>query len=287
MRPSLLSIPALLLLAACAGQRTAADAAHLDAMSREHAGHTPAANASVQAPSQEVTAQEVTYGTVGGKPARGYLARPASARPGEALPAVLVIHEWWGLNDNVRMMARRLAGEGYQVLAVDLYGGRTAATPQEARQYMGEAMENPQTGTEHMRAAAAYVKGTGRAPRVGVLGWCFGGGWALQTALAQPEHTDAAVVYYGQVELDRALLARLDAPLLGIFGGEDNGIPVESVRLMEATLRELGKDVTIQVYPGAYHGFANPTGEGYDAEAAADAWRRTTAFFARTLKGAR
>lgn len=287
MRLPLIGTAAVLLLAACAGGRGAGDTAHLDAMSREHAGHTPEANASVQEPRQAVTGEDVTYGIVGGKPARGYLVRPASARPGESLPAILMIHEWWGLNDNVRMMARRWAGEGYQVLAVDMYGGRVAANPDEAREYMGEVLDDTQVGVDHMAAAARYVKTTGRASRVGVMGWCFGGGWALATALFQPEHTDAAVMYYGRVETDRARLARLDAPLLGIFGSEDGGIPVDSVRKMEATLRELGKDVTVQVYAGADHGFANPSGETYDAEDAGDAWRRAMAFFARHLKESR
>jgi carboxymethylenebutenolidase len=284
MRSTLFSAPALLLLGACA-TGSAGDQAHLDAMSREHAGHTPAANASAREPRQPVRAEEVTYGTVAGKPARGYYARPANARPGERLPAILVIHEWWGLNDNVRMMARRFAGEGYQVLAVDLFGGRVAATPQEARQLTGEVMANNQTGVDHMTAAARWVKDTRGAPKVGVVGWCFGGAWALQTALFAPEAIDAAVMYYGRVETDRTRLARLDAPLLGLFGEADTGIPVEGVRRMEATLRELGKDVAIQVYPGAKHAFANPSGEAFDPPAAEDAWRRTTAHFARHLRG--
>jgi len=274
----------LCLLAACATPR-GVDTAHLDAMSREHADHTPAANASVQEPRQAVTAEEVTYGIVAGKPARGYYVRPAAARAGERLPAILMVHEWWGLNDNIRMMARRWAGEGYQVLAVDMYGGRVAATPQEARQLMGEVMANDQIGVDHMMAAAGYVKSRRGASRTGVLGWCFGGGWALQTALFTPENVDAAVMYYGRVETGRDRLARLDAPLLGIFGAEDRGIPVDSVRAMEATLRGLGKNATIQIYPGAGHGFANPSGEAYNAAAATDAWGRATAFFARHLKG--
>lgn len=289
MRLFLFSTVSLLLLAACAGGSSRgaspADSAHLDAMSREHANHTPAPNASVQEPRQPVTGEEVMYGTVAGKPARGYYARPTSTRPGERLPAILIVHEWWGLNDNVRMMARRWAGEGYQVLAVDMYGGRAATTPQEARQYMGEVMANRQTGVDHMMAAASYVKTQRSAARVGVLGWCFGGGWALQTALFEPENIDAAVMYYGQPVTDRALLARLDAPLLGLFGAEDKGIPADTVRAMEATLRGLGKDVTIQIYPGANHAFANPSGEAYNEAAATDAWRRATAFFARHLRG--
>lgn len=277
------SILALLsLCASCAAGTSTADRAHLQAMMREHAHETPTANASNQPPRQEVTAEEVVYGTVEGRPATGYFARPAHAADGAALPGIVVVHEWWGLNDNVRMMTRRLAGEGHQVLAVDMYG-RVASTPEQAREYMGAVMANPELGVAHLRAATAFLQDGRRAPRLGVVGWCFGGGWSLQAALRLPERIDAAVMYYGRVVTDRAQLAPLDAPLLGLFGAEDQGIPVAGVREMETALRASGKDVTVVVYPGAGHAFANPSGQSYRADAADDAWRRTTEFFARHL----
>lgn len=266
----------------CASTTSTSDRAHLDAMSREHARDTPTANASAMEPRVAVTAEEVTYGELDGRPLRGYLARPAVST--ETPNAILVIHEWWGLNDNVRMMTRRLAGEGYQALAVDLYGGRSASTPDEARALMGEVMAHRDAGVANLRAGAAYLHTQRRAGRMGVVGWCFGGGWSLQAALNLPESVDAAVMYYGHPVIDRAQLDRLDAPLLGLFGEADTGIPLATVREMESTLRELHKDVTIQVYPGARHAFANPSGQSYQPEAAADAWRRTTEFFARTLR---
>lgn len=273
------------LVVACAARSpNAADQAHLNAMAREHARETPAANASVRAPRQEVTDEEVVYGTVEGQPARGYLARPAHVTSGERLPGIVVIHEWWGLNDNIRMMTRRLAGEGYQALAVDMYG-RVATTPEQARTYMGEVMANPDRGVAHLRAATAFLQDARGAPRLGVIGWCFGGGWSLQAALRLPERIDAAVMFYGRVVTDRAQLATLDAPLLGLFGADDQGIPLDGVRQMEGTLRELGKDVTVQVYAGAGHAFANPSGQSYRPEAADDAWQRVTDFFARHLRG--
>jgi carboxymethylenebutenolidase len=280
-------IPLLLLalLAACGpAAHSAPDAglAHVAAMAREHAGHTPVRSAAVRAPRQEVAAEEVVYGTAEGRELRGYLARPAGARAD--LPGVVVVHEWWGLNDNVRAMTRRLAGEGYAALAVDMYGGEVAGTAEEARTLMLEVMEAREAGARNLRAAAEYLGERG-APRVGVLGWCFGGGWALQSALFMPERVDAAVVYYGQPVTDRADLARLEAPLLGVFGGADRGIPAAQVRQMEAALKALGKDAEIVVYPGAAHAFANPSGQAYDARAAQDAWSRTTAFLARHLRG--
>lgn len=271
----------------CAGSsHTAAssDHAHLDAMSRAHNHEAPSANGAAQPPRQEVVAEDVAYGTIGDQPARGYLARPAHVPEGTHLPGLVVIHEWWGLNDNVRMMTRRLAGEGYEALAVDLYGGHTATTPNEARQYMGEAMADPDRAVAHLRAATAFLQDGHHAPRLGVVGWCFGGGWSLQTALRLPERIDAAVVYYGRVVTDRAQLAPLDAPVLGLFGADDPGIPVAGVREMETALRALGKDVTVQIYDGAGHAFANPSGQSYRAGPAEDAWRRTTEFLARHLR---
>jgi len=231
-----------------------------------------------------VVGEEVVYGLVDGQQVRGYMARPASATADARLPAIIVIHEWWGLNENIRMMARRLAGEGYRALAVDMYGGRVATTPQQAQEYMQEVLNDTDRGVGHLMSAALFLKQRHGAPKVGVIGWCFGGGWALQAGLVMPEHVDATVMYYGRVVTDRAQLARLDSPLLGMFGEADTGIPVAQVRQMEATLKELGKNVQIHVYPGAKHAFANPSGEAYDAAHAQDAWNRTVAFYARHLR---
>ena len=173
---SLVGTLGLVALSGCAGSR---DRAHVEGMAREHAGDSPVANASNMAPAQDITAREVVYGAVNGRELTGYLARPMRAG-GDAIPGIVVIHEWWGLNENVRMMARRLAGEGYAVLAVDLYAGKTAATPREAQQLMMAAMNAPADATANLEAAAGYLRGQGNAPRVGILGWCFGGGWSLR-----------------------------------------------------------------------------------------------------------
>lgn len=282
----LLVLPSLL-LAACASQETRAanpgDTAHLDAMSREHASHTPVPNGSDIPPRGPVVAGDVEY-VVDGTRIRGYEARPEGTAANADLPAVILIHEWWGLNDNVRMMARRLAGEGYRAFAVDLYEGQVAQTPEQARTLAGNAGANPARGMANLAAAVQSLKTRTHTQRIGIMGWCFGGGWALQGALGMPDEIDSAVMYYGRVVTDRVQLASLRAPLLGLFGGEDRGIPVDSVRAMEGVLRELGKDVAIQVYPGAAHAFANPSGQAYNAAAAEDAWTRTLAHFQRTLR---
>ncbi|HEU0014937.1 MAG TPA: dienelactone hydrolase family protein [Longimicrobium sp.] len=279
---------ALLALAACASNRASGDGEreHVDAMAREHAEHTPVANASSLEPRVPVVTQEVPY-MVDGEMVRGYEARPAGTGPAQKLPSLIVIHEWWGLNDNVKMMTRRLAGEGYRALAVDMYHGRATADPQQARALMMEVMQDGDRGAMHIATAELYLRDQTDADRIGIIGWCFGGGWALQGALELPERIDAAVMYYGMVTADRARLARLRGPLLGIFAEDDQAIPVDSVRAMEAALRELGKPATIRVYEDAQHGFANPSGQAYLPEPAADAWNRTVAFFAQHLKGGR
>jgi carboxymethylenebutenolidase len=255
-----------------------------EAMAAAHQHDTPAATAAtVPDPSQPVaTVDDARYGVQSGQPLHGYLAHPQN-HDVSGLPGLIVIHEWWGLNDNVRAMTRRLAGEGYAALAVDLYGGGSATTPDEAKQKMGPVMAHPEEALANLKAAYEHLKKAG-VTRIGVIGWCFGGGWSLQTALAIPDGIAAAVVYYGRPEMDKTKLDALKAPLLGLYGAEDTGIPVTAVRSFEALAKELGKNVDFHIYDGAGHAFANPSGTGYRPVAAADAWGRTIAFFARYLK---
>ncbi len=274
-------LPALILLLlpaiACADERS-----DMARMAQEHQHDKPVATAAAtQEPAQPVTVEEVTYGEVGGKPVRGFLARPQSATG--ALPGLIVIHEWWGLNDNIRAMTRRLAGEGYLALAVDLYGGQKGDNPEAATKLMNAVLQNRPTAEENLKRAAGYLERRG-ATKLGVIGWCFGGGWSLATALLLPDKIDAAVIYYGYLETDPAKLAVLKAPILGFFGAEDGSIPVAKVKEFESALKKLGKPVEIKIYDGAGHAFANPSGGNHRPEAAKDAWQRTTAFLARALK---
>jgi carboxymethylenebutenolidase len=204
----------------------------------------------------------------------------------EPLPGLIVIQEWWGLNDNIRAMADRLAGEGYLALAVDLYGGEVAEDRDKAMQLMQAAMNESAALEENLRQAYAYLEEEAGAPRIGTIGWCFGGGWSLNTALLLPDKVDATVIYYGRLVTDREALAKLGMPILGVFGAEDQGIPVESVKEFEAALDSLGKEAQIRIYEGADHAFANPSGTRYQPEAAADAWEKTIAFFNQHLKEA-
>ena len=228
-----------------------------------------------------VVTETITYATVDGEPVAGYLARPEGAEG--PLPGIVVIHEWWGLNDNIRSMADQLAGEGYQALAVDLYDGQVVSDPDMAAQLMGASMEKSEELTENLKQAFAYLEGDGE--KVGTIGWCFGGAWSLGTALALPEDVDATVIFYGRLVTEESALQRLQMPILGFFGAEDQGITLESVRAFEAALEKLGKDVSIHVYEGADHAFANPSGTAYQKEPTKDSWAKTLAFFERHLKG--
>jgi carboxymethylenebutenolidase len=252
--------------------------ANVDAMSREHADDTTEPSPAAEiAPARPVVSQTMAYTEYDDELVYGYFSAPADMF--EPLPAVIMIHEWWGLNDNIRSMADRLAGEGYVVLAVDLYGGEVASTPTEARELMLQVVEDPEAGYDNIRAAYEFVNEVVGAPRIGSLGWCFGGGWSLNTAKLFPDELDASVIYYGQVTDDEDVLRPINSPILGLFAAEDTGIKVGSVEAFRGALMRLRKNAEIHIYPDVGHAFANPTGSNYDAPAAEDAWLRTLQFF--------
>ncbi|KST65915.1 dienelactone hydrolase family protein [Mastigocoleus testarum] len=235
-------------------------------------------------PKVEVTAEKVNYATVNGEKITGYFAQPKSTT--KPLPGIITIHEWWGLNENIESVTRRLAGEGYQVLAVDLYNGKVTESPQEALKLLQAVSKNPDPAKDNLKQAYEYLVNQNKASKVGVIGWCFGGSWSLQTAILLPKDIDATVIYYGGQIGDATpeQLKTLQMPILGIFGAEDASIPVSTVRKFEKTLKELGKQADIQIYENAGHAFANPSGKNYVAEAAQKAWTETTQFFQQYLE---
>jgi carboxymethylenebutenolidase len=214
-----------------------------------------------------------------GKP-HHYLSLPQN-REGK-VPGIILIHEWWGLNDQMIGLADQFAGLGYAALAVDLYQGQSAATPEEAHELMRGLPEDRALKT--LKEAAAFLKTQDAVDgeRVAVIGWCMGGGYALQMALEEPS-LKAAVMYYGRLVTDENRLAELEVPLLGIFGAEDRGISADSVRDFKHTLEKHTKRAEIHLYEGAGHAFANPNNPGYQAEAAADAWEKTKVFLKQNL----
>jgi carboxymethylenebutenolidase len=277
---SLLAICALALSFAACSQE---EKSYTDRMAEEHKDDSPVANeAQYLGSSEGVEGMEVTYANIDDQAITGYLAKPENGDKDR--PGIIVIHEWWGLNDNIRMMADKLAAQGYTALAVDLYNDNVADTPEKAREYMQQAMQDRDMAIENLMQAYSYLDEAQNAPKVGVVGWCFGGGWSLQTALSMPEKIDATVIYYGQLVTQREQLDKLDMPILGFFGAEDQGIPVDKVKEFEQTLKDLNKDAEINIYEGANHAFANPSGTRYNPEAAENAWKKTTAFFEKHLK---
>jgi carboxymethylenebutenolidase len=214
--------------------------------------------------------------------AQGYLATPAGKGPA---PAVIVIHEWWGLDAWVKQQADALAAAGYVALAPDLYRGKVTDKQEEAHQLMSGLSED--RALADLKGAWAHLQGMAgvRKDRIGVIGWCMGGRYALRLAVEEPALA-AAVAYYGAPPTDAAAIERIKAPVLGNFGAEDKGPSPEAVRAFEEAMKKAGKSVDVKVYEGAGHAFANvnnPWG-GYRKEAAADAWKRTLAFFERHLK---
>ena len=210
---------------------------------------------------------------------RGYLSVPASGRG----PGVVVIQEWWGLVPHIKDVADRFAAAGFVALAPDLYHGDVARSPDEAGKMMmalniGRAEKDLRGAVEYLLAHEA-TEGDG----VGTVGFCMGGALSLYAA-SKNERVAACVVFYGihpKVEPD---FGSLRAPVLGLFAEKDSFVPPEAVRRLEERLRAHGKAVETHIYPGADHAFFNDTRpEVYDAEAAADAWRRTTEFFRANL----
>lgn len=215
--------------------------------------------------------------------ATGYLVYPENTSG--KLPAVVMIHEWWGLNQNIKNMAEVLAKEGYVVLAVDLYNGQVAAESGQASSLASSVRNNPGLAIENLQSAVKYLSALDNvdSSRIASLGWCFGGGWSLQLALNAESPLAATVVYYGSLVTDEGELSKISWPVLGIFGSTDQSIPVETVRQFESALAANNITNEIYIYEGVGHAFANPSGDNYAPEETEDAWQKTLAFLDKHL----
>jgi carboxymethylenebutenolidase len=210
----------------------------------------------------------------------GFLAVPE--KPG-TYPGLIVIHEWWGLNDWVKEETEKLAEQGYVALAVDLYRGKSAADPSDAHELMRGLPQD--RAIRDMEAAFQYLstRKDVKPGRIGSIGWCMGGGLSLQLAIHQPRLA-ACVVNYGSLPTDPNDIQQIIAPVLGNFGADDKGITPADVQAFEKTMRGLNRRIDVKIYPGAGHAFENPNNTtGYRPEAAADAWKRTLAFLHNAL----
>jgi len=227
-----------------------------------------------------VNTQTVSYPS-GSETVSGYLALPDG---GGKHPAIIVIHEYWGLNDWVKEEAQKFAAQGYVVLAVDLYRGKVAATPDEAHELMRGVPED--RAARDLEAAFGYLAARPdvNANKIAVVGWCMGGGYSIRFAVYEPKLA-ACIVNYGPLPTDPANIAKINAPVMGNFGADDRGITPASVQTFEAAMKSAGKSVDIKEYDGAGHAFENPNNkDGYRPTATADAWARMTAFLKKTLE---
>jgi len=217
----------------------------------------------------------------GDETVQGVLYTPSGKGP---FPAIIVVHEWWGLNDWVKEQASRLADQGYVALAVDLYRGKVAATPDEAHEIMRGVPEDRAQRDLHAAFQFLSSQPDVRKDRIGAIGWCMGGGYALDVALAEPTLA-ADVIHYGHLATDPESLKKINAPILGLFGAQDRGIPPADVHKFEQALKQMGKTIDVKIYDDAGHAFENPNNTaGYREADAADARRRTVEFLANTLK---
>jgi carboxymethylenebutenolidase len=199
-------------------------------------------------------------------------------------PGIIVIHEWWGLNDWIKEQAAKLADQGYEALAIDLYRGRVATTSDEAHEIMRGVPED--RAKRDLHAAFEYLSSQAdvKKDRIAAIGWCMGGGYSLDVALAEPTLA-ADVVNYGHLATDPDAIAKIHAPILGVFGGQDRGITPDDVHKFEAAMKKEGRKIDVKIYDDAGHAFENPNNkDGYRPADAADAWNRTVAFLAENLK---
>ena len=217
----------------------------------------------------------------GDETVQSVLYTPAGKGP---FPALIVIHEWWGLNDWVKEQASKLADQGYVALAVDLYRGKVATTPDMAHEIMRGVPEDRAKRDLHAAFEFLAYQPNVKKDHIGSIGWCMGGGYSLDVALQEPTLA-ATVINYGHLATDTDALKKINAPILGLFGGQDRGITPDDVHKFEAAMKQLGKKIDVKIYDDAGHAFENPNNkDGYRAADATDAWKRTADFLAGTLK---
>jgi carboxymethylenebutenolidase len=212
------------------------------------------------------------YGNV-----QGYYAAPTTQGD---YPGVVLIHEWWGLNDQMKQTAGSLAARGYRVLAVDLYNGKVATTQDEAKTLVGSVERTE--ALANMQAAVSYLQEKG-SPKIATWGYCFGGGQSANYALSGSD-IDATVIYYGTVPTDAASAANVSAPVFMVYGDQDTSTPAASAQQFKEALDAKGVQAELHVYPGVGHAFANPSNPGHDVEKTQDAWEKTLAFLDKELR---
>ena len=243
----------------------------------DHKNDTPVSTeGSMRAPLGIVEHGEIVYGQSGDQIHRGYLSRPNVHVANQTTSGLIVIHEWWGLNEDIHAMTEQLASLGYTALAVDLYDGKSATQVRNAFELSTNLSSNEERGLANLQEAYNYLETEMGATKIGVIGWCLGGKWSLKTALMLPNEIDVSVIYYGSLADDKDKLATLGIPIIGFVGTRDR-LHKEFIAF-DANMKELGKNASIHIYEGAKHAFANASGVAYEPVAAEDSWAKTVKF---------
>ena len=246
----------------------------------DHRHDTPTTTEGAKrAPHSATISSEVIYGQSGDQLHKGYLSQPENIK---AKSGLIVIHEWWGLNEDIHLMADQLAGLGYDSLAVDLYDGKSAEGVREAFQLMTGLSKNEDAALANLKEAYDYLTNELGVEKVGIIGWCLGGKWSLRGSLMLPNEIDATVIYYGSLIDDREQLATLEMPIIGFVGTKDRPYINQFIQF-DKDLKALNKDYSVHFYEGAGHAFANASGTAYEPEAAEDSWKKTVNFLAAHL----
>ena len=232
----------------------------------------------MRAPQIATISTEVIYGQTAEQQHKGYLSQPENKK---AKSGLIVIHEWWGLNEDIYLMANQLAGLGYHSLAVDLYDGKSATKVKDAFQLSTNLSKNEEAALANLQTAYDYLVNEIGVEKVGIIGWCLGGKWSLRGALMLPNQIDVTVIYYGSLIDDKERLATLEMPIIGFVGTKDR-LHKQFIQF-EQDLKTLNKDASIHIYEGARHAYANASGIAYEPVAAEDSWKKTVNFLAAHL----
>ncbi|SMO37752.1 carboxymethylenebutenolidase [Solitalea koreensis] len=225
---------------------------------------------------KSVAGTDITYPTADGKTAHAFVIK--SQKPTDNY--VFVIHEWWGLNDYIKQESEKIYNDlgNVNVIALDLYDNQIATTREDAAKYMGAV--NTERAKAIIEGAFKYV---GPKAKIGTIGWCFGGGWSLQTSLLAGKQAAACVMYYGMPEKDIARLMLLNTDVLCIYGSQDQWITPKVIADFQADMKSAGKKIIVKEY-NADHAFANPSNPKFDKTATEDAYKHVMEFFKSRLK---
>ena len=245
----------------------------------DHENDTPVTSQAALRQPQSLTISDfVIYGKTADQNHKGFLSMPSNS---EKKSGLIVIHEWWGLNEDIHLMTNQLAGLGYPALAVDLYNGQSATEVRDAFQLSANLSKNESLALANLKAAYDYLVEEKGVEKVGIIGWCLGGKWALRGALMLPDQIDATVIYYGSLVDDKEQLSTLEMPIIGFVGTKDR-LHKQFIQF-DQSLKELNKEASIHIYEGAKHAFANASGIAYEQNAAEDSWNKTVEFLNKHL----